>query len=329
MRLRISKLGVIAIVFFNLIFFITTVKACSVSPSELDLRVEKGDFKIGYITLKNTSAELSEYTVSLQNFTATGEEGRLDFIQPNKVFQDSDWITPEKQTILLEGRDTRELKYTIRIPKDAEAGGHYIALLFSNASTDDAATGGKAGAKIGVLFYLEVVGNSIENSEIESFNLLNNTNINRLPLKFETVIKNSGNVHIKPEGEIIINNFFGKTTASIPLNPDSLKILPNGVRRLESDWSRESDLGITRPSNWFIELKNEWHNFAFGPYTATVHGSYGAGEHALLTQLKFWVMPWHIMTLFIAFLLILVFLQKVYKSSIRKRLIRQAHNSRK
>ncbi|MFH0779293.1 MAG: hypothetical protein V1928_00365 [Parcubacteria group bacterium] len=329
MSLLISKLGVIAIVFLSLIFFINTAKACSVSPSELDLRLEGGDFKIGYITLKSASPQRSEYTVTSQNFTATGKEGRLDFIQPNNVFQDSDWITPEKQTILLEGRDTRELKYMIRIPEDAEVGGHYIALLFSSTSTDEAATVGRASAKIGVFFYLEVVGNSIENSEIESFNLLSYTNINRLPLTFETVIKNSGNVHIKPEGEIIINNFLGKTAATIPLNPDSLKILPNGARRLESEWSGKNITDPVRTSNWFHELKNEWHNFAFGPYIATVHGRYGAGEHPLQAQLKFWVIPWRIITLFLALLLFLVILQKLYKFSIRKRLIRQAHNNHK
>lgn len=328
MNFRYSELSVGAIVFFNLIFFVTTAEAFSVSPSQLDLRLEKGDFKIGYITLKSTSAASSEYMVTSQNFIATGEEGRLDFIQPNNVFKDTDWITPEKQTVLLEGRDTRELRYTIQIPEDAETGGHYIALLFSNKLSDDAATGTKSNAKIGVLFYLEVVGNSIENSAVESFSLLKNTNINRLPLKFETVIKNSGNVHIKPGGEIVIKNFLGKTAASIPLNPDSLKILPNGARRLESEWGRNNIPDSGRASNWFSELQNEWHNFAFGPYTATVNGSYGAGERPLQAQLKFWVIPWRIITLVIALLLILIVLQKFYKRSIRKCLIRQANKNR-
>ena len=65
--------------------------------------------------------------------------------------------------------------------------------------------------------------------------------LNRLPVLFETRFKNSGNVHLKPSGDIVIKNVFGRIAGVTPLNPRGSSVLSNSIRRTESEWTKGSE----------------------------------------------------------------------------------------
>jgi hypothetical protein len=106
-----------------------------------------------------------------------------------------------------------------------------------------------------------------ENSVIESPDA-------RFVLRFE----NEGNVHIVPQGEIVITNMWGKVRGKVSINESSTfgNVLPESTRKFEFNW-KELD-----PSP--LEV---------GRYKAIATIVYGVeGRQTVERTVFFWIVPW-------------------------------------
>lgn len=281
--------------------FTFSAQAFSLSPVSVELEASPDSVVTGQIEITNTFNEPRTYYVSVQKFTAQGEEGQPDFISAADSSGVASWLVPERTSVPLEPRETRAFAYTLTLPADAEPGGHFAAIFFSDLPPQG--RGGTSigiGAKVGALFFLRVPGEIVEAARIEDFRVSGDGVLNRLPASFELRIRNLGSVHLRPQGEIVFENVLGKTADRTQLNPQQNIILPGSARRLEPVWVKRGDL---RTGDFWDEVKNEWRNFAFGRYTARVAGTYGATRQPLSAETTFWVMPRRL--LFLAFLVLL------------------------
>ncbi|OQA02598.1 MAG: hypothetical protein BWY68_00951 [bacterium ADurb.Bin400] len=95
--------------------------------------------------------------------------------------------------------------------------------------------------------------------------------------------QNNGNVHLKPTGEIFINNIFGRKVATLRVNEDAGNVLPNSIRKFQIDWDKYN---------------------RFGRYTAQAGLIYGDGKSAT-GKTVFWVIPLKETLITIAVLLII------------------------
>jgi hypothetical protein len=313
--------------FAGFILLAPSARAISVSPAIVELTLKKGTSETGSVSIQNTEDETVSYGVSFSNFVAKGEEGQQDFVETNVVFQDLDWITPQSDTVTLGPKQKIDFSYKIRAPKDARPGGHYVAMFLSK-KTDDSTSGisAKVSSRIGILFFIRINGEVKENLKVESFRLVQGSDgLHRLPVVFEARFQNLGNVHVTPQGDIVIRNIFGRVSAIIQLNPKGSRVLTNSVRRVESQWKKE-DAYDGRPTfGWFGELKNEWRNFAFGRYTAEMKGYYGESGSPLSGTIRFWIVPWHLLTasaLLIAAVLILI---RIYSRLLVRTMLKRAN----
>ncbi len=59
------------------------------------------------------------------------------------------------------------------------------------------------------------------------------------------------------------------------------------------------------------EWSKEWHNFAFGRYTAELAVTYGSTNKLITAKTSFWVIPWMVTLAGLAVLVIALLLLKV------------------
>jgi hypothetical protein len=274
-----------------ILFFAVTqsAQAIAISPVMIDLEIERGQAQDGVITLQNTGPAAATYFISAQNFVSKGEEGQQEFVTDNQLTDLAAWIKPEVESITLKSNEVQAVHYSVRVPTDAAPGGHYAAVFFSTQpSAGEGATAVGVGTKTGALFLVRVPGKIVESAEIKDFSSPNRL-YNSLPASFILRIQNLGNVHLRPQGQIVIKNIFGQVVENVPLNPTEATVLPNGLRRLETAWIK---VAAPQGSGALAGLKNEWKNFALGRYTADLQANYGRSNLSLAAQLTFWVIPW-------------------------------------
>lgn len=294
-------------------FVLTTgmAQAFSLSPPIVDMQVETGKPVQGTLRIANTTDRVRTYHVSAENFVARGEEGQQDFISDANHTGLASWIIPQDASVTLEPNEVRDFSYTIAVPSNAPPGGHYAALFFSNVAegTQEESRVG-VGAKTGALFLIRVSGTIREDARLESFRVGSPTRTNRLPVSFELRVRNLGNVHLRPEGNIVVTNMLGRVSARVPLNPEGRAVLPNSVRRIETTWTRSSG---TDPEGFGAEIVNEWKNFAFGKYTAELDATYGATKSPLEGRVTFWIFPWRITLIVIIAAIAFFFASRMYR----------------
>jgi hypothetical protein len=108
------------------------------------------------------------------------------------------------------------------------------------------------------------------------------------PLTFVERVKNEGNVHEQPTGQAVITDMFGRKVASVNVNLPPRNILPASTRKFEQPLDK-SVIGDKR---------------LFGRYTAKLTMTYGKDKRTITSTLNFWVIPYRIVAIIIALLIV-------------------------
>ncbi len=213
----------------------------SVSPPTFELSGNPGEILKNSIKLENMNTHPVEIAVDLRNFSAIGEEGAVDITENEGTHSLSTWIDVFPKTVVIPGKTAQYFNFTLKIPLNAEPGGHFGSLIFRTIPTEKLeGSGASLAQEIGALILLKVAGQSIESAQIESFES-GKALYEYGPVDFVARIKNLGNVHTKPYGTISITNALGKNVATIQL--DKKNILPGAIRKLEGTWDTKWRMG--------------------------------------------------------------------------------------
>ena len=310
-----KKLSIIIAVLFWVGIFCSVQEAQAITliPPSYEFQTAPGQTVDTTVKLFNETAESMILYPETRNFTAAGESGvpTFDFEAPIEGL--SSWLQLEGGSFILEPGQRVELAITIKVPQDAEPGGHYAALFFSTNPPKTEDEGQIAiGSKIGTLFLVRVEGEIIEKGSIEEFFLGDHQKtLNRLPAELYLRFQNTGNVHLRPTGTITITNLFGKESAKVDLNEAKGATLPETIRKYEAIWEKGQVKETTGNiwSNFWKEYSNEWNNFAFGRYKAEIDLTFGSDSKQTATaKLSFWVLPWRVIVVFALILLVVIFL---------------------
>ncbi|MFA6096179.1 MAG: hypothetical protein WC788_00960 [Candidatus Paceibacterota bacterium] len=287
--------------------------AVSISPPVIDVAVDPGVAIERSIIIDNETDKERTYSVGVMNFEMTGEEGYQKFIpvEADKNIDLAGWIRYNEDKIAVRPKSAKKFIFTINIPSDADPGGHYASIYFSTGVTEadeNKESGVGIQSQINSLILLQVSGDVKESASIDNFNLeYGSMLLSSLPVKFVYRMNNQGNVHIRPKGNIEIKNIFGKRTVLLDANSKNNRILPQNIRKIESQWG--DDLKYSSdPVNKFIEeVKYDFGNFAFGKYTARLDVVYGNGNGKFLSkELVFWVFPWKAILFSALFIIIIL-----------------------
>ncbi|HWQ99983.1 MAG TPA: hypothetical protein VN397_04035 [Candidatus Methylomirabilis sp.] len=283
---------------------LSAVRAMTVSPVLFEFDVAKGTSKQETIKIWNDTEQVQTYSLAVQNFVATGEDGAQEYLDEKEPTGLASWVIVDRPTVTLQPGESADFPFAVNVPADAEPGGHYATVFFAVGS-ETAETGVGIASRTGVLLLVNVPGEIREDARVESFRLMGGGTLSRLPATFELRIRNLGSTHFRPRGTLVIRNLLGSVVTRVAANPKSSAVLPQSVRRVYSVWANTMEV----PSGGFwTEMKNEWRNFAFGRYTATVDMTYGSKNATIPTQTAtFWVFPWRL-TLIAALAVVAMFL---------------------
>jgi hypothetical protein len=257
----------------------------TVSPITDEFSIKPGQVVSRTIQVINPNDRVITLYPVVLDFNTDNENGQPVFFKAgdeSRNYTLSSWITFDREFLRIAKAEQELVKITIAAPADAEPGGHYGAVLFSTEKpelreTNDAEV--SVVGLVGTLFLASVPGKVVEKLELEQFNLP----LIALspPVRTEAVFKNSGNVHVKPKGDIAVKNWSGNQVGTIEINAGSGNVLPESRRRFDGEWA-------------FKPLTS------FGLYSFSLSATYGKTPTELTATRKVLVIPYWLIVLLVA-----------------------------
>lgn len=290
----------------------------TITPPLFQLAISPGEVWRSSLKIVNTNPyDLTVYA-STMNFEAGGEEGQGRFVpipesDASRVSMDgtrhdsaesslAKWIEIAPDPIFIPEGKSVDIPFTVRIPKDAEAGGHYAAILVGTRPANENPNGANVlvSSQVSSLFLARVNGDVREEGYIKEF-IVGRTFYEKPDIDFILRFENTGNVHLKPQGEIAIFNMWGSEMGKILINEksDFGNVLPRSMRKFIFNWQRDLNL---------LEM---------GRFKAVAIISYGEDARQNVSRfVYFWIFPSKsaivIMISFLAFILAIFFLTRRY-----------------
>jgi len=256
----------------------------TVTPPLFQLTIGPGESWTSALKIVNNNTYDVTYYAQVVDMQANGENGQSKFVPiigpPDPALAASElarWMTISAAPITVKAGKTMDLPFTVKIPFNAEPGGHYAAILVGTQPLAGSSTGTqlKVSSYVSSLLFARVKGDVIETGRIREFvsdqGLYQTPNAN-FTLRFE----NTGNTHLKPEGNVTIYNMWGKERGKVLINQDSNfgNVLPKSIRRFQFSWEGEQSV------------------FDIGRYSATVTLTFGQDEKKNISATTyFWVVP--------------------------------------
>ena len=327
----IKKIPLYLMSFLALVLFgyTNSVYAMTVSPVRYEVQGNPGETITKEVTIINEDKADVTYYTSYANFEAQGETGSASFVEPKDDI--GTWMTIDPKVNLLAG-EQKTLKFSIKIPENAEPGGHFGVIFFGTSSENNAESKQlSVSAKTGLLVMLSVSGNVKEGGGLLDFITKDNQFwYNSLPVSFVYRFKNDGGDRIKPAGFIKISNTVFIPTKKINANPVNGNILPSSTRKFTVDWINHLEVKAD-PSvkvNFFKKFIDksvyQFRNFAVGLYSAKLDIGYGTQNERAMKTVFFFVFPWQLLICLIIIFTIIFFISRTLIRRYNRYIIKMA-----
>lgn len=296
-------------------------QALEIAPPVITVSANPGQTINTQISLRDVSTSKLIVTGQVNDFVAGGEDGTPKILlnddeAVNNPYSLKSWISPLPQ-LLLEPRQIKNLPVTIKVPKTASPGGYYAVVRFTAKPPELNSTGVSLSASLGALILVRVNGDVAEKMEIAEFSVTKGGKPGSLfqstPLEFVERIKNAGNIHDTPTGQVSITDMFGKKIATVNVNLPPRNILPQSIRK------------FTQP----LDSSVIGNKILFGKYTAELSVVYGANKDVVKSSLTFWVIPYTLIGAGIAALVIGFFALRFLIRRYNSHIIGKSQNSRR
>ena len=281
------------------------------SPLPLSLTAEPGTTVSTDLKVKNAGTEPETLTIDILKFKAYEDSGKPELMDPDPTDDSVHWVNFSEPTFTVLPEEWKTIKVTFTLPQEA-AFGYYYAFVFrrANTKTDLAAHQTAVVGGTATLVLLEAqVPNAERKIEVSEFST-DHSVYEFLPVTFTVALKNTGNVHVAPRGNIFLSRGSNKNLALLELNPEKGNILPQSIRTFESRWKdgfpiyeqKIEDGEVAHDENGNQVMKLTWNfdnaaHLRMGKYTAKMLLAYDDGTRDVPIEgvLTFWVIPWRLL----------------------------------
>lgn len=288
---------------FILIYFLVAVpfpvkaqapllnEGLEITPFLIEAEVDKGGNYRSSINLTNRNATAVEIDAEPRDFLP-GKEGQPKFVPDNEnnqtTFSLASWINIEgNNRFSIAPGQTFKVSFSVNPPVDAEQGTHYGALLFNFSLASDQSNSTEVTQSLGTIILVRY-GQAREGGKVD-LRLSQKFYFTADKISFENVFINTGNVHVKPKGEVYIKSLLGNIVASPFVNRDAANVLPQTERTFYNSWVPSS--------------------FTFGRYTFDSVIQYGNSQLEARGKVVIWILPWPgLLALIVAAVVILWFI---------------------
>ena len=280
----------------------------TLSPISIQLDVNPGQSETSQIKIRNNGTEDEPLKVSFGTFGFNERTQQIDLNQ-ELPGESLGWISVDLPEIVVKPGEWETVNVTFAPPADS-ALTYYYAVIFSRIDqvVPEGATTRVTGAPAVLVLTNVVSPLSKRELQLESFSVPK-VWVEFLPQSFLLKIRNSGNIHLSPIGNIFIDGMGKKDIAVLPANPKNTVILPGSMRELTSTWedgfprwqTKMTDGQPVRDEAGVVRQELKWDfsqadRFRIGKYTAHLLLVYDNGERDIPIEsyVSFWVIPWRI-----------------------------------
>ena len=212
------------------------------SPTSKVLDLDAGEIYTDEIVFWNLSEDADTYIVYIKGFRQIENQPGTAIILTDEedefaLYSASKWVKTDIKELELEPNKNVKVKYTITVPKDT-TDGEYNAEIFliSKDKVDANGTVAYTSLASGMPLLIRVGDEFVENAELLRF-ATNQKTYEKVNVDFETKIKNLGDTHITPTGEIVIQNIFKQEVARISFNGNRQSLLRDNIGNYQDNWS--------------------------------------------------------------------------------------------
>lgn len=209
----------------------------SMTPPRTRIQVAPGGHGISTITISNETAEPLQGKVQLADWAIeNGAAEGLRYSAPGTGERScARWLEvlpTEFEVAAAGGHQTITL--SVALPNDAE-GGYFGALIVELMPKQKPAEGGvsiQAAIHLGHLITIDTEGRSTWSGSVESLHVSRPDDTKSLGI--ETLIRNTGNTAIRPEGSFAITDADGSLVGKVPMK--TYLAQPGGIIRVSEQW---------------------------------------------------------------------------------------------
>lgn len=219
-----------------------------VSPSFAEIEeMQPGKSYDGVFKVQNTGGKDLDYAITITPYSVKDDKYALDSDTETAYTQMKDWITLSQDSGKLSPNDAEEIKYTIRVPQDAPAGGQYALINIRLVQENDSNSGATitANKQIGFRLLGEIEGNTRRTGKVTEQNIP--SILFNPPISATSVVENTGNTHITASYVLRVFPLF--SNEEVYTNEDSpyeVTVLPETSRYNSISWDDAPHLGIFR-----------------------------------------------------------------------------------
>jgi hypothetical protein len=178
-----------------------------VTPPRVELKLDAGDERDGAFTISNPTDEAVKVKVAIEDWSIVAADDEREILKGEQPALS--WIDFSPDELYLEPHTSEVVTYTIRLPYDAH--GSYIGMIYFGEVPTKTDKVLNIVTRIGNSIYVTVKGTEIVEGEIAEIKVFGTNTF-----KARIVIKNHGNIHIRPKGKITITK---KTMGTFILDP--------------------------------------------------------------------------------------------------------------
>lgn len=222
----------------------------AVSPVSQNFSLEAGGIYTGKIKVANpaNSKKNLSYIISVAPYGVIGKEYNADLTTMYDRSMLVDWIKIDNPNGELRPNETRDINFTITVPKSAPPGGQYASILVTeddNGQFDKSENVGSV-FEIASLIYSNVTGDIISGGEVLENNIPGLVTSN--PIITSALISNTGNTHQVANISLkMVDNFGNEILSS---NDDNSRhnevILPETTRNIKYSLENIPIVGVVK-----------------------------------------------------------------------------------
>lgn len=232
----------------------------SITPPLIQLSIGPGETWSSSIKVVNTNDHTVTYYSSVADFTASGESGHASLTplvnetrsQAQSTYSLASWINLTSGPVTVPAGSSAQIPFTLHIPKNAEPGGHYAAILIGTQPGATSTPGShiSIASYVSSLLFVTIKGDVVENGRIIEFST--SKELYQSPkADFTLRFENTGNTHVQPQGDVTIYNMWGQERGKVLVNGNNGSfgnVLPGSIRRFQFSWSGDNpfDIGLYR-----------------------------------------------------------------------------------
>lgn len=262
-----------------------------ITPPRINLDADPGDTIETEIRIRNVTDQALVARAQYNDFVAGNEEdGNPKILLDEEAeaepspFSIKEWISTIPE-VTLEPNQQEVIKVTLSVPGNASPGGHYGVIRFTGTPPEVDSSAVSLSASIGTLVLVTVSGDIQEQASIAELYTSQNNDRRGIfeygPVTINTRIKNDGNVHVQPTGNIVVTNMFGQTIGTMSLNETNGNVLPESIRRFENTLDKK---------------------LLFGRYKIQADIVYGSNGTIISSSTTFWAIPYKLIAIGLAIL---------------------------